>query len=1054
MNSTLRKLTLLFGLIALSGSVSAQPKPWTFGESVVISPNLYTGTMQLAIPFYTYKDADFEIPVNFGYSSSGCVANVRGGIMGPGWGLNVGGSITREIRGIPDENKYLSSRNVLGFYYLHKNVTIQETLSVTLSKLFRVFGLPGGTLMSNPDIKDMYPTIIYSIVDIFDNSNVSTLKYDAEPDIFHFNFMGYSGTFHLGFNGEINIYNTNIDSKNFKVEIEHNNNDTPDDNFVLHAFKSINIQTPDGYKYVFDCNLQSPNVIFSISMDEANVSGNSSISGFALRAIHAISKLPDEKGEVTAWTLTKILAPNGRTATFDYEHKKIYNYTPSNFYSSGNYFVNIFKHMFLPFRFQSTNATIPNPINDKEHLFYFNISYIPVLKTITVNDVNNTAVAEIKFNYINQSSLGKEQYRALKTTLQDIDDQSVKLSSITVNSKLNNTTTKVKECNLTYMNNTNGARTSYLKDITIQGDGTYSMAYLNWNNSAYPYPANGTFSVDHWGYYNGRNNNNSTNYPFLNIASCDTDFSEHIMYLDKDHYTNYAKCGMLSQITYPTGGRYTFEYESHDYNKAVKRLSSNSFIPQVINTPGTCGGLRVKTIKNYSNNSESSLLLTKNYVYKNSDDTSSGILLNMPRYGIKYSASLSGTNINDSNMTFRSSDLTEFNNIHIEYAMVRETQNDGSHIRYSFTNSSMQGYMDTVTYISVPEKTYHNGTYKTWSATSHTALRNVVAPVVSKQFMRGRLLLTNVLNSSGTSIFATPPLYTETNTYENTYTNSQTHVPHYFVRALGYMPVYTGKYNMQSTTQTQHVNGVDVSTANSCTYNSHGQVASQTTTDSKGVTQIVEYKYVTDTTTNVNGSRIIDLMAKHNVVNLPLREEVYTVENGVKTRIGGRRYTYFNPISGKPAMIRLLHVEAYDSETGSWIMDAKYNVYDSYGNLLEKEDANGLKTGYIYGYGGLYKIAEISNCSFNQIKSVSGLSNIQTAPLSANMTGTAETALRGIQDAEVTTFDYKPLVGLAKIKDSTGRSVSYIYNRHGKLEKVINTAGEPEIRYNYSTDNN
>ncbi|MDR2408449.1 MAG: hypothetical protein LBE13_10115 [Bacteroidales bacterium] len=55
MSKLIKKLTLIFVLTLLCGNVFAQPKPWTFGENVVISPNLYTGTMQLAIPFYTYK---------------------------------------------------------------------------------------------------------------------------------------------------------------------------------------------------------------------------------------------------------------------------------------------------------------------------------------------------------------------------------------------------------------------------------------------------------------------------------------------------------------------------------------------------------------------------------------------------------------------------------------------------------------------------------------------------------------------------------------------------------------------------------------------------------------------------------------------------------------------------------------------------------------------------------------------------------------------------------------------------------------------------------------
>ncbi|MDR2125797.1 MAG: hypothetical protein LBP63_03060 [Prevotellaceae bacterium] len=1037
MNRNIKKLTLLLSIIVFGGNVLAQPKPWTFGENVVISPNLYTGTMQLAIPFYTYKDADFEIPVNFAYSSSGCVANVRGGIMGPGWGVNVGGMITREIRGIPDEGCVSRADgaeydNVYGFYKLHKR-NANESTSTLLNKLFRVFGF-GDFRCTERSPDYLSPTIVYS-----PNGNVryapkpvNEYLYDAEPDIFHFNFMGYSGTFHLGFNDSIHIYNTNIDSKNFKIEIETNVYHS-----VCNRLLSINICTSDGYKYIFNCDKLSP-----------------SVSYYKFTYIYC-ADLDDKYTLSSTWNLTKIIAPNGRTVTFDYERKKIISCTPAGFYSTGTYYSHVYGYDRYNSDLYIESQNINKVINDREHFFSEDEYHMSVLKTITVNDVSNTAVAEIKFNHYTPATGNKDQYiGALNTaSLKEINDESVLLSSIIVYNKMNNTTTKLKECNLTYMQNTNGARTSYLKDITIQGDGTYTMAYHYWNNSEHPYPANGTFSVDHWGYYNGYNNDNRTNREFLAISYLNTALDETLTSnYYRNHNPQYAKCGMLSQITYPAGGRYTFEYERHDYSKAVKRLSTNNFIPKIVNEQSTCGGLRVKTISNYSNNNNSSLLLTKNYVYKNNDDTNSGILLNMPRYYIKYSANLTGTDRNDNNMQFRSSDLTEFNNIHIEYAMVREIQNDGSHIRYSFTNSTMPGYMDTVTYISVPEKTYHNG-YKTWSVNNsnytHTTLNNIVAPVSSKQFMRGRLLRTDVFSNT-----TTPLTYTETNDYYNEYTNSQTYLPHYYVRALGHMPVYTGKYNLQSTTQTQHVNGVDISKTSSCTYNSHGQVASQTTTDSKGLTQIVEYKYVTDTATNPNGTRIIDLMAKHNVINLPLREEVFVVENGVKTLIGGRRYTYFNPVSSKPAMIRLQQVDTYDSETGTWITDAKYNVYDNYGNLLEQEDANGLKTSYIYGYNGLYKIAEINNCSFNQVKGISGLSGIQTTPLSGNLPTAAENSLRNIQQAEVTTFDYKPLIGLIKIKDSTGRSVSYTYNKHGKLEKVINTAGEPEIRYNYSTDNN
>ena len=334
------KTTLLFGLIVLADNIFAQPKPWTFGENAVISPNLYTGTMQLAIPFYTYKDADFEIPVNFGYSSSGCVANVRGGIMGPGWGLNVGGSITREIRGMIDEGCVSVADgsgydNVYGFYKSHK-VNIVGPTTTLLSKLFRVFGF-GDTRCKEMSPDYLSPSIVYS-----PNGNIryapkptDVYLYDAEPDIYHFNFMGYSGTFHFGLNDSIHIYNTNVDSKNLKIEIE-----TESYHSVCNKLLSINICTPDGHKYVFNCDRQSPSLAY-----------------YKFTSIYC-EDWDFPYSRVSAWNLTKIIAPNGRTVTFDYENKKVISYTPAGFYSTGTYYSHVygFKAYYNDLYIESQNA--------------------------------------------------------------------------------------------------------------------------------------------------------------------------------------------------------------------------------------------------------------------------------------------------------------------------------------------------------------------------------------------------------------------------------------------------------------------------------------------------------------------------------------------------------------------------------------------------------------------------------------------------------------------------------------------------------------------------
>ena len=1035
MNKTIKSLQLILIAFMFCSNLYSQPKPWSFGESVMISPSLYTGTMQLAIPFYTYKDADFEIPITFGYASNGCVANVRGGIMGPGWGMNVGGMITIEVKGVQDRiywgkqqgNNFHKNH---GFYFLHKQ-NIQQSISDFFSKLYNVFGFAIYRYADEPN-KNLSSALVYCPNGYDDDVH----RYDAEPDIYHFNFMGYSGSFHLGFNDSIHIYDTNIDSKSFKIKIRDSisssNNDTV-------FFSGIDIYTPDGYGYIF--NYYTDNAVSSLvlGVDEEPISSH----------IASVARIK--------LNLTKIIAPNGRSVTLGYERRKILNYFPAGAYAVGAYYSYIFG--FGPYSTFVYTGMISPPIGDKEHFFGKNRLWDSFLKKITINGDNGTPVTEIKFEYRTYAMLGlaKEQYRASRSSLTDIDDESVKLSNITVNSKLNNTTTKITECRLTYMNNTNGARTTYLKDITIQGIGKYTMSYHHWNNSTYPYPTNGTFSVDARGYYNGYNNNNSENYPFLNITNLDANLNETLRDTQvRGRHIEYVKCGVLNQITCPTGGRYIFEYENNECTKVVRRLSTNNFIPE-LTTPGNYShsyysGLRIYSIKNYSDYPDNSLISTRRYLYRNADNTGSGILLNEPRHSLTYSANLLDgffVNIKDNNMTFRSDNLNKFNNLHIEYATAVEILNEESSIRYSFTNSAMPGYMDVLDYSYVPETTDIGG-YKTWNVLNQTTLCNIVAPVSSKQFIRGRLLKTETFSDSKCENL----IYTQTNDYNNEYKNSFTVLPHYFVRALGYTRVYMGEFNPSSTTEAQKFNGVNVSTTTNCTYNAHGQVASQTTIDSKGVKQIVEYKYVTDTLTYPSGTRTIDLMAKYNIISLPLREEVYVERNGARTKIGGKRYTYFNPVQSKPALVRPQRIDIYDIESQSWITNAKFNIYDNNGNLLETENANGVRTSYIYGYNGLYKIAEISNCSLSQITSISGLSNIKNAPLSTNLAPTSETSLRSISGAEVTTFDYLPLTGLTRIRDSTGKQLTYKYNKHGKMEKVINTADEIEVKYNYSTDNN
>ena len=46
----------------------------------------------------------------------------------------------------------------------------------------------------------------------------SKAYYDTQPDIFTFNFLGYSGNFQLGPGNKIHVYNTNFPSGEIQID--------------------------------------------------------------------------------------------------------------------------------------------------------------------------------------------------------------------------------------------------------------------------------------------------------------------------------------------------------------------------------------------------------------------------------------------------------------------------------------------------------------------------------------------------------------------------------------------------------------------------------------------------------------------------------------------------------------------------------------------------------------------------------------------------------------------------------------------------------------------
>jgi len=110
--------------------------------------SLYTGTNSVSIPIYSIASKSLTIPVSLSYTGGrGIKVQDIANYVGLGWQLNGSGSITRIVRGLPDDqaNGYVGSSNASG-----SQIVSQVSSGTVSSDLMQKIG--AGQLDGEPDI--------------------------------------------------------------------------------------------------------------------------------------------------------------------------------------------------------------------------------------------------------------------------------------------------------------------------------------------------------------------------------------------------------------------------------------------------------------------------------------------------------------------------------------------------------------------------------------------------------------------------------------------------------------------------------------------------------------------------------------------------------------------------------------------------------------------------------------------------------------------------------------------------------------------------------------
>jgi YD repeat-containing protein len=112
---------------------------------------------------------------------------------------------------------------------------------------------------------------------------------------------------------------------------------------------------------------------------------------------------------------------------------------------------------------------------------------------------------------------------------------------------------------------------------------------------------------------------------------------------------------------------------------------------------------------------------------------------------------------------------------------------------------------------------------------------------------------------------------------------------------------------------------------------------------------------------------------------------------------------------------------------------------------------------YIWGYNQTQPIAKIENATYaavaGQVAALQELSD--TANREAALISALDALRISLPDAMVTTYTYKPLVGISTMTDPKGNRIVYTYDSFNRLKEVWDKDNNilSENQYHYRTQN-
>lgn len=539
----------------------ASPNSASLGKYVDIPVNYHTGIPNISIPIYNLSVGQLSLPIGLNYHAGGLRVDESASWVGAGWSLNAGGVITRVVKDKPDERKANNENQDYGYFSDYGLSTVHEAgLSVS-----------------------QY-----------------TELYDSEPDLFSFNFNGYSGQFYFNDDRTPMV----IPEQDLKIEYVYPSGPWTNSpglwgSTLGRCIESFIITTPDGTKYYFgipDTGVESP------YCDPIEVTSTFSIN---------IGGLYSQV--ISSWYLYKVESPDANSIIqLNYEREK-YAYhvfsNPIHPHVSGCtqlwYSYNLVKNYTAGVRLRTITAGDTKidfiPGNVREDISSWGVIQTILDEVQTQSGNPNRALGSVQVSAGSNNCLKKFDFNY---------GYFVDNSNQPVHSNFSSLQTDKKRLRLESVKETSCDGTS----IVIP---PYTFDYLFPNDV----PRRFSFGRDHWGFSNGIKTNQDL-YPPMTTSTGNNygNFSAN-----RESVWPAMSAGTLSKITYPTGGSTSFEFEPNTVAiEAIPGVSASK-----VNK--TVGGLRINKITQFDPVSQTNKITNFSYLVPNSTLTS-GILFSRPTY--------------------------------------------------------------------------------------------------------------------------------------------------------------------------------------------------------------------------------------------------------------------------------------------------------------------------------------------------------------------------------------------------------------------------------------